>query len=125
MATRIRWRRLGVPDLEALVGAGVFYGAAVSESRAMLDQDVFIVGAGNSAGQAALHLAKHARAVTLLVRGDSLAHSMSSYLIRAIESAPNVVVRHDTEVIDGAGNGSLECIKLADRANATVEEVSA
>jgi thioredoxin reductase (NADPH) len=125
IATGIEWRRLGVPRLEALVGSGVFYGAAVSESRAMQDQDVFIVGAGNSAGQAALDLAKHARAVTLVVRGDSFAKSMSSYLVRAIESIPNVVVRHGTEVVDGAGNGSLECIKLADRANDTVAEVSA
>ena len=106
IATGIDWRRLGVPRLEALVGSGVFYGAAASESRAMQDQDVFIVGAGNSAGQAALHLAKHARAVTLLVRGDSFAKSMSSYLVRAIESTPNVVVRHRTEVVDGAGDGS-------------------
>jgi thioredoxin reductase (NADPH) len=125
IATGIEWRRLGVPRLEALVGSGVFYGAAVSESRAMQDQDVFIVGAGNSAGQATLHLAKHARAVTLLVRGDSFAKSMSSYLVRAIESTPNVVVRHRTEVVDGAGDGSLERIKLADHANDTVEEVSA
>ena len=125
IATGIEWRRLGVPRLEALVGSGVFYGAAVSESRAMQDQDVFIVGAGNSAGQAALHLAKHARTVTLLVRGDSFAKSMSSYLVRAIESTPNVVVRHRTEVVDGAGDGALECLKLADRANDTVEEVSA
>ena len=125
IATGIDWRRLGVPRLEALVGSGVFYGAAVSESRAMQDQDVFIVGAGNSAGQAALHLAKYARAVTLLVRGDSFAESMSSYLVRAIESTPNVVVRHRTEVIDGTGNGSLESIKLADRANDTAEEVPA
>jgi len=125
IATGIEWRRLGVPRLEALVGSGVFYGAAVSESRAMHDQDVFIVGAGNSAGQAALDLAKHARVVTLVVRGDSFAESMSSYLVRAIESIPNVVVRHGTEVVDGAGNGSLECIRLADRANDTVEEVSA
>ncbi len=125
IATGIEWRRLGVPRLEALVGSGVFYGAAVSESRAMQDQDVFIVGAGNSAGQAALHLAKYARAVTLLVRSDSFAKSMSSYLVRAIESTPNVVVRHRTEVVDGAGDGSLESLKLADRANDTVEEVSA
>ena len=101
IATGIEWRRLGVPRLEALVGSGVFYGAAVSESRAMQDQDVFVVGAGNSAGQAALHLAKYARAVTLLVRGDSLARSMSSYLVREIESTPNVVVRPGTEVVDG------------------------
>jgi thioredoxin reductase (NADPH) len=125
IATGIDWRRLGVPRLEALVGSGVFYGAAVSESRAMQDQDVFIVGAGNSAGQAALHLAKYASAVTLLVRGDSFAESMSTYLVRAIESTPNVVVRHGTEVIDGTGNGSLESIKLADRASDTAEEVSA
>ncbi|HEY3947176.1 MAG TPA: FAD-dependent oxidoreductase [Solirubrobacteraceae bacterium] len=125
IATGIEWRRLGVPRLEALVGSGVFYGAAVSESRAMHDQDVFIIGAGNSAGQAALDLAKHARAVTLVVRGDSFAKSMSSYLVRAIESMPNVVVRHGTEVVDGAGNGSLERIKLVDRANDTIEEVSA
>ena len=107
IATGIEWRRLGVPRLEALVGSGVFYGAAVSESRAMQDQDVFIVGAGNSAGQAALHLAKHARTVTLLVRGDSFAESMSSYLVRAIESTPNVIVRHRTEVVDGGGDESL------------------
>src|SRR4051795_1446713 len=123
IATGIEWRRLGVPRLEELVGSGVFYGAAVSESRAMHDQDVFIVGAGNSAGQAALDLAKHAGAVTLVVRGDDYAKSMSSYLVRAIESTPNVVVRHRTEVVDGAGDGALESIKLADRANGTVEEV--
>ena len=125
IATGIEWRRLGVPRLEALVGSGVFYGAAVSESRAMRDQDVFIVGAGNSAGQAALHLAKHARVVTLLIRGDSLARSMSSYLIRAIESTPNVVVRYRTEVVDGTGDGPLDRITLADHANDTVEEVPA
>jgi thioredoxin reductase (NADPH) len=125
IATGIEWRRLGVPRLEALVGSGVFYGAAVSESRAMHDQDVFIVGAGNSAGQAALHLAKYASVVTLLVRGDSLAKSMSSYLVSAIESTPNVVVRHRTEVVDGAGDGPLDRITLADHANDTVDEVSA
>jgi thioredoxin reductase (NADPH) len=125
IATGIDWRRLGVPNLEALVGSGVFYGAAVSESRAMQDQDVFVVGAGNSAGQAALHLAKFARMVTLVVRSDSFAVSMSSYLVRAIESTPNVAVRHRTEVVDGSGNETLESLKLADRSNDTVEEVSA
>ena len=123
IATGIRWRRLGVPQLEALVGAGVFYGAAVSESRAMQDQNVFIVGAGNSAGQAALHLAKHASAVTLLVRGDSLTKSMSSYLIRAIESTPNIAVRLRTEVVGGGGRDRLEHLELADRATGTVDEV--
>jgi thioredoxin reductase (NADPH) len=125
IATGVEWRRLGVPRLEALVGSGVFYGAAASEARAMEDQDVFIVGAGNSAGQAALHLAKHARAVTLLVRGDSLAKSMSSYLTRAIDSTPGIAVRYRTEVVDGVGDGQLESIILADRTNDTLEELSA
>ena len=125
IATGIDWRRLGVPPLEKLVGSGVFYGASVSESRAMQDQDVFIVGAGNSAGQAALHVAKYARAVTLVVRGNDLANSMSSYLIRAIESTPNVFLRHHTEVIDGGGDGTLESITLADRTSDTVEQVPA
>jgi thioredoxin reductase (NADPH) len=124
IATGIEWRRLGVPRIEALVGSGVFYGAAVSESRAMQGQDVFIVGAGNSAGQAALDLAKHARAVTLVVRGDSLSKSMSSYLMRAIASTPNVVVRCRCEVVDG-GDGPLTWLRLADRAEGTVEEVAA
>ena len=86
VATGISWRRLGVPRLEALVGSGVFYGAAGSEARAMEGRDVFVVGAGNSAGQAALHLARYARQVTMLVRGDSLARSMSDYLVREIEA---------------------------------------
>lgn len=125
IATGIEWRRLGVPSLEAPIHSGVFYGAAVSESRAMQDQSVFIVGAGNSAGQAALHLAKHARQVTLLVRGNSLAKSMSSYLIRAIDTTPNVAVRYRTEVAGGGGADALEYIELADRVNGTTEEVPA
>jgi len=125
IATGVEWRRLGVPRLEALVGSGVFYGAAVSESRAMQDQDVFIVGAGNSAGQAALHLAKHARTVTLIVRGARFDTSMSSYLVHAIESTPNVIVRRRTEVVDGTGDGHLESLTLADRAHNTIEDVSA
>jgi thioredoxin reductase (NADPH) len=86
---------------------------------------VYIVGAGNSGCQSALHLAKHARSVTLLVRGESFASSMSAYLVRAIESTPNVHLRHRTEVIDGAGDGSLERLTLADRRTGTLEEVGA
>lgn len=125
IATGIEWRRLGIPRLEALTGAGVFYGAAVSESRAMKDQDVFVVGAGNSAGQAALHLAKHARAVTLLVRGNSLAKSMSSYLVTAIESTQNIRIRLRTEVIDAGGEARLESIVMTDRATGKIGEVPA
>ena len=125
IATGIAWRRLGVPPLEALVGSGVYYGAAAGESRAMEGQEVFIVGAGNSAGQAALSLATHARRVTLVVRGDSLAKSMSSYLVRTIQSTPNIVVRHRTEVIDGGGDGRLERLTLVDRTHDTVDDVAA
>ena len=123
IATGIEWRRLGIPRVEALIGAGVFYGAAVSESRAMQGQEVFVVGAGNSAGQAALHLAKHARRVTLLVRGDDVAKSMSSYVVMAIESASNVFIRHRTEVVDAAGDQALQSITLADRTSGVVEDV--
>lgn len=125
IATGMEWRRLGVPGIETLLGSGVFYGAAVSESRAMKDQDVFVVGAGNSAGQAALDLAKHARTVTLLVRGDSYAESMSTYLVRAVESTPNITVRRCTEIVDGGGNGRLEHLTLADRERNRVEEAPA
>jgi thioredoxin reductase (NADPH) len=125
IATGIEWRRLGVPSVESLVGHGVFYGAAVAESRAMQGQDLFVVGAGNSAGQAALNFAKHASTVTLLVRGESFASSMSSYLVRAIESTANITVRHRTEVLDAGGDERLEHINLADRARDTVEEVTA
>ena len=125
IATGVEWRRLGVPQLEALIGAGVYYGAAVSESRAMENRNVFVIGAGNSAGQATLHLAKHAATVTLLARGENLARSMSNYLIRAIEATPNITVRLRTEVIDGGGGDTLEHLKLADHANGTVQEVAA
>jgi thioredoxin reductase (NADPH) len=125
VASGVAWRRLGVPRLEALVGAGVFYGAAGAEARAMEGQDVFVVGAGNSAGQAALHLAKHAASVTLLARGPDLAASMSDYLIQELEQAPNVAVRLRTQVVDGAGGRRLEGLRLRRRGERSTEEVPA
>jgi thioredoxin reductase (NADPH) len=125
VASGISWRRLGVPELEALVGAGVFYGAAGAEARAMEGQEVFVVGAGNSAGQAALHLARHAFSVTLLVRGPDLAKSMSDYLIQEIEQAPNVSVRLRTQVVGGLGGHRLEGLVLRHRETGTIEEVPA
>ena len=86
LATGVAYRQLDAPGIADLVGAGVFYGSALSEAPAVKDQDVFIVGAGNSAGQAAIYLARSARSVTLLVRGDNLAKSMSDYLVTEIES---------------------------------------
>jgi thioredoxin reductase (NADPH) len=125
ICTGVEWRRLAVAPIEALIGSGVFYGAAVSESRAMQDQEVFVVGAGNSAGQAAVSLAPYARTVTLLVRGPSYGASMSSYLVRAVEATPNIVVRHCTTVIDGGGQDRLEHLTLADSRTGSVEKVPA
>ena len=125
VAPGIAWRRLGVPGLEALVGSGVFYGAAGSETGAMQGRDVFVVGAGNSAGQTALHLARYAREVTMLVRGGSLARSMSDYLIREIEATPNVTIRLYTQVTDGYGEDHLEALSLHDRLAGWTEQVPA
>ena len=125
VATGITWRSLGVPRVEALVGAGVFYGAAGSETLAMAGRDVFVVGAGNSAGQAALHLARHARHVTLVVRRDNLPHSMSDYLIKEIEATPAITVRLETEVIDGHGGDRLDGLTLCDKRSGRAEQVPA
>jgi thioredoxin reductase (NADPH) len=115
VATGVAYRRLGIPALEALTGAGVFYGASVAEAQALAGERVFVVGGGNSAGQAAMHLSRHARQVTVLVRGESLAQSMSRYLIDEIEAATNIDVRFATEVVGGDGQGRLERLVLADR----------
>jgi thioredoxin reductase (NADPH) len=125
IAPGIAWRRLGVPRLEALVGSGVFYGAAGSETQAMAGRDVFVVGAGNSAGQTALHLARHARQVTMVVRGDNLARSMSAYLIREIAATPNITVRLHTEVADGHGTDHIDALILHDGLNDRTEQVPA
>ena len=114
IATGVAYRRLGIPALEDLQGRGVFYGTAASEAPAMRGRDVFVAGAGNSAGQAALHLAKWAEKVTVLVRARSLADSMSDYLIREIGSAPNVAVWYRVQVADGTGTGHLESLVLQD-----------
>jgi thioredoxin reductase (NADPH) len=115
LATGVSYCRLGVAALEELTGAGVFYGASVSDAQALSGQDAYVVGGGNSAGQAAMHLARHARKVTILVRGSSLAASMSHYLRDEIAAAQNIDVRTDTEVIDGGGGGRLEHLTLRDR----------
>ena len=91
----------------------------------MAGRDVFVVGAGNSAGQAALHLARHARQVTMLVRGDSLGRSMSDYLIREIEATANLTVRLHTEVSDGDGAERLASLTLRDRRDGRAEQVQA
>jgi thioredoxin reductase len=114
ITTGATYRRLGVPRLEALQGRGVLYGAGVSEAPAMRGQKVFVTGGGNSAGQAALHLARWAEQVTVLVRSQSLADSMSDYLIREIEAAPKVDVRYGVQVVGGSGTDHLESLVLED-----------
>jgi len=121
IATGVSYRRLGVPELEALVGAGVFYGAGTIEAQAVAGKPAFVVGGGNSAGQAALHLAKYAQQVTILVRSPSLAASMSDYLIRQIEAAPNVDVRYRCEVAGGEGSRHLEQLLLRNRDSGETE----
>jgi thioredoxin reductase len=125
IATGATYRRLGVPSLEDLQGRGVFYGAGVSEAQAMWGRDVFVVGGGNSAGQAAMHLAKWAANVTLLVRSQSLSDSMSDYLIREIGAAPNVEVRCGVQVVDGAGADHLESLVLENRQTGARQRVAA
>ena len=112
LATGVRYRRLDVPGTDALLGAGVFYGAATTEAPALRGQPVFVAGAANSAGQAALHLARYASEVTILVRGPSLAAKMSDYLVQDIERAPNIAVRTRTEVVGAAGGNRLERLVL-------------
>jgi thioredoxin reductase (NADPH) len=112
LAVGAAYRRLGVPALESLSGAGVFYGGASSEAPAMAGKNVYIVGGANSAGQAALHLADYARRVTLVVRASSLDAGMSHYLVRELETAPNVDVRLDTQVVGGGGDGRLQRLEL-------------
>ena len=104
LACGVTYRRLGVAPLEALVGRGVFYGAPSTEARALRDADVVVVGAGNSGGQAAVHLARYAASVTIAARGASLSATMSDYLVREIEANPRIVVRTAVDIVDGGGD---------------------
>ena len=123
LSTGVQYRRVGVPELEALVGAGVHYGASVSEARGQAGRDVHVVGGGNSAGQAALHLARYSRSIELLVRGRSLAQSMSQYLVDQLAAA-GVSVRLRAEVVGGgATDGALDHILVRDADSGAVERV--
>lgn len=125
IATGVAYRRIGVPRLEELLGRGVYYGAATTEAPAFAGRRVFVVGGGNSAGQAAMHLARYANEVTVLVRGPDLAASMSDYLIRELASAPNVQVRYRAEIVDADGDLRLEHLVLRDLASGQDETVPA
>jgi len=120
LATGVSWRRLAVEGLDELVGKGVYYGAARSEASATQGLDVYLIGAGNSAGQAAMFFANHARTVTLLVRGDSLAKSMSHYLIEQLRAKANVRVELNAELHAVHGDEHLEAIEVNDRASGAI-----
>ncbi|MDZ8225127.1 MULTISPECIES: FAD-dependent oxidoreductase [unclassified Nostoc] len=112
IASGVSYRRLDVPGIDKLMGAGVYYGAAITEASACQGENVFIVGAGNSAGQAAMHLSKYAQSVTLVVRGESLHKTMSKYLIDQIEETKNINVKLLTQVVKAWGEDKLEALTL-------------
>jgi thioredoxin reductase (NADPH) len=124
IATGVSYRRHEAPGLDDLAGRGVYYGATAGDARAVEGDDVYIVGAANSAGQAALNIARYARRVVVVVRGASLEDGMSSYLVDRINATDNIDVRLRTEVVDGGGDGHLEWIILADRATGATEQVA-
>jgi thioredoxin reductase (NADPH) len=125
LTTGVAYRRLAAPGIDAFTGSGVYYGAATTEAQSCGDDDVYIVGGANSAGQAAVYFARTARSVTIMVRGDSLERSMSYYLIQQIAELPNVHVRTCAEVVGVSGSDHLERLRIADRAAGTEEEVEA
>jgi len=124
IATGAQYRRLPVENLSQFEGAGVYYSATHLESQMCGGQDVIVVGGGNSAGQAAVFLAQTARRVYLVVRSDSLAQTMSRYLISRIEESPNIELRTDTEIISMAGGDHLEAVELRDNKTGAVQEQS-
>ena len=125
LATGVQYRTLDVPGVDKLTGAGVYYGAALTEALSCAGDDVYIVGGANSAGQAAVYFARYARHVVMLVRGDGLAASMSRYLIEEIAEQPNITVRAHSQVVEACGDASLEWLVIADSATGERETVPA
>jgi thioredoxin reductase (NADPH) len=116
MATGARWRELDAPGAERYLGAGLYHAAMPTDAERFGDEDVIVVGGGNSAGQAATHLARHARSVTMVVRGEGLSATMSRYLVDRVERSPRIEVLTRTEVVDVHGRRSLDAVTLRDGA---------
>jgi thioredoxin reductase (NADPH) len=125
VASGVSYRLLDAPGLAELTGRGVYYGASASDAPGTAGDDVYIVGAANSAGQAALHLAKYAKRVVMLVRGGSLEAAMSQYLVERINAAENIDVLLDTEIQSGTGSDHLETLTLVNRTNGETRTVHA
>ncbi len=112
IATGVQWRKLQVPGIERLNGAGIYYGAAMAEALECRGETVYMVGGANSAGQAAVHFAGHAERVVMLVRGNSLKSSMSQYLIDRIQRTEKITVQYNSEIVEVHGNDHLEAISI-------------
>jgi thioredoxin reductase (NADPH) len=125
IATGVSYRKLDVPGVEKLTGAGVYYGAAQSEAMYYKGEDIYIVGGANSAGQAAMYFSRYARNVTMLVRGDSLAKGMSQYLVAQIAATPNIHVLVNSSVKEVQGTGRLETVTIANAATGQSDTVPA
>jgi thioredoxin reductase (NADPH) len=125
LATGVAYRQLTAPGCNDLTGTGVFYGSALTEAVGCTGHDVYIVGGANSAGQAAVYLARSAKSVTILVRSPSLRKSMSHYLVEQIERVPNITVRACTEIAEAHGDGHLEQLTLRDSNSGATEVVDA
>ena len=125
IATGVSYRKLDVPGVERLTGAGVYYGAAITEALSCRDDDVYVIGGANSAGQAAMYLSQYARSVTLLVRGDSLEKSMSRYLIDEIEARDNIHVRLNSGVARVNGEQNLETVTIRETTSGKEDTVPA
>ncbi|MEC4814593.1 MAG: FAD-dependent oxidoreductase [Scytonema sp. PMC 1069.18] len=125
LALGVSWRRLDVPGLDRLTGAGVYYGAAQSEAISCQGEEVYIIGGANSAGQAAMYFSKFAHTVTMLVRGDSLTKSMSQYLIDQIAETPNIIVKTHTTLTEAKGETSLEALTIHNSVTGETQTVPA
>jgi thioredoxin reductase (NADPH) len=125
IAAGVQWRRLDIPGMERLTGAGVYYGAANTEASSCAGEDVYIIGGANSAGQAAVHFSEIARTVTMLVRADGLSRSMSHYLVERIQTIPNIKVEPNTEVIEVHGEGRLTGLTIRHHDTKTTESRAA
>jgi thioredoxin reductase (NADPH) len=125
IATGVSYRKLDVPGIDSLTGAGVYYGAAMTEALSCRDSDVYIVGGANSAGQAAMYFSRYARSVNMLVRADSLSKSMSQYLIDQISQTENILVQTRVNVTSVKGNECLETIDITSADTGDVQTVPA
>lgn len=112
VATGVQWRKLDAPGVERLTGAGIYYGAAMTEAMSTTGEDVYVVGGANSAGQAAMHFSRYARRVVILVRGSSLSTSMSQYLINQLKATPNIQIEYNSSVVEAHGDDHLEAISI-------------